>query len=103
MIIRSSQRQRQAAMPNSRPKVTPSGAATRIDASVIIALVHCPKTARNRKQAPDSRASGLPPSQCPSSMTRPMTAIQDKGGTIWTAEEPLPSRKPVESRLAAKV
>ena len=36
-------------------------------------------------------------------MTMPMTAIQDSGGTICTALEPCPDRKPVESRLSATV
>ena len=27
-----------------------------------------------------------------------MTAIQGKGGTIWIADEPLPSRKPVDEQ-----
>ena len=34
------------AMPSSRPPATPSGTATRIEASVTIALSHWPKTAR---------------------------------------------------------
>ena len=90
-------------MPSSRPPATPIGTATRIEASVTMALVHWPNTARKPKQAATKQREAATAGVVAHQARRmAMTAIQDSGGRICTALDPCPDRKPVDSRLSAR-
>ena len=69
-------------MPRRSPPTIPSGTATRIEASVTIALSHWPKTATNRNAPAASSASRTPPRKAEQRHETPMTASQDSGGRI---------------------
>jgi hypothetical protein len=65
----------------------------------------CPLSENGQKQKTGTGEQGQRPAAEPVSEQHDQTDDGDpgQGGTIWTAEEPLPSRNPVESRLSRQV
>ena len=93
--------ERCACMPNNNPPRIPSGTEITIDESVTIALSHCPKTARYKKQHPTKMDKFRPPAFQPINMTMPMTPIHGIRGNNIIAPLPCPCRNPLDRRLLA--